>query len=84
MENNKDNNNEDKNKKKTGKESLDKFIKYSTLAFEMTIMIGLATWAGVALDKHFDNSTPGFTIGLSLFSIFGSLYLVIKRVLNDK
>ena len=76
MENNKDNNNEDKNKKKTGKESLDKFIKYSTLAFEMAIMIGLGTWAGVALDKHFDNSTHWIHYRFVSFSILDPCILL--------
>ncbi|MCK9255991.1 MAG: AtpZ/AtpI family protein [Bacteroidales bacterium] len=77
-------NKENNKKEKPEKENLNRFIKYSTLGFEMMAMIGLGTWAGVSLDKYFENSTPGFTIGLSLFSIFASLYLVIKRVMNDK
>ncbi len=66
-----------------GKEGLNKFIKYSTLGFEMALIIGLGTWAGVALDDYFMNKTPGFTIALSLFSVLGSLFLVIKRLIND-
>jgi ATP synthase protein I len=68
---------------KPGKEGLNKFIKYSTLGFEMALIIGLGTWGGVALDDYFMNETPGFTIALSLFSVIGSLYIVIKRLLND-
>lgn len=73
-----------KNELKPKKEGLNRFIKYSTMGFEMAIIIGLGTWAGVALDEYFGNETPGFTVGLALFSVLGSLYLFIKRVMNDK
>ncbi len=70
--------------KKPIKENLNRFVKYSTLGFEMIAIIGLGAWAGYSLDEYFENKTPGFTIAFSLFAIFGSLYLIIKRVLNDK
>lgn len=65
------------------KTTFNKFIKYSTLAFEMGAIIGLGTYAGVKLDDYFLFNKPILTIILSLFSVFGSLYLVIKQVLND-
>ena len=69
---------------KNRKEGLNNYIKYSTLAFEMGAIIGLGTWAGVSLDGYFSLKTPIFTIILSLFSVFGSLYFVIKKVQNDR
>lgn len=69
---------------KPKKEGLNRFIKYSTMGFEMALIIGLGTWGGVALDDYFGNETPGFTVGLSLFSVLASLYLFIKRVMNEK
>ena len=52
--------------------------KYSGIAVQMVAVIGLSTWAGIWLDKHFQTSTPWYTIGLTLAGIFGALYQVIR------
>jgi ATP synthase protein I len=52
--------------------------KYSGIAVQMVAIIGLSTWAGIWLDKHFQTHTPWFTIGLTLTGIFGALYQVIR------
>jgi ATP synthase protein I len=52
--------------------------KYSGIAAQMVAIIGLSTWAGVWLDKHFQTHTPWYTIGLTLTGIFGALYQVIR------
>lgn len=54
--------------------------KYSGIAVQMFAIIGLSTWAGIWLDKHFQTQTPWYTIGLTLFGIFGALYQVIRSV----
>lgn len=69
-----------KNPKKN--ESVNKFIRFSTIAFEMAIIIGGGTYIGVWLDEYYKMETPIFTIILSLFSVFASLYIVIKQVNN--
>lgn len=71
-----------KDKKNPIRGGVNKFIRFSTLAFEMGIIIGGGTYGGVQLDKHFNLTTPIFTIVLSLFAILASLYLVIKQVNN--
>lgn len=75
---------EQKNKdnKKPIQEGVNKFVRFSTLAFEMGIIIGGGTYGGVRLDEYFELETPVFTIILSLLSVFASLYLVIKQVNN--
>ncbi|MDD2386069.1 MAG: AtpZ/AtpI family protein [Bacteroidales bacterium] len=75
---------EQKNKdnKKPIREGVNKFVRFSTLAFEMGIIIGGGTYGGVYLDDYFELNTPVFTIVLSLFAVFASLYLVIKQVNN--
>lgn len=76
----------DKKKKddiKETKEGTNRFIKYSSLAFEMGIIIFLGAFGGDWLDKYFKNETPWYTIGLSLFAVLGSTYLLIIRVLHD-
>ncbi|MCF0206698.1 MAG: AtpZ/AtpI family protein [Bacteroidales bacterium] len=57
-----------------------KFIRYSSLAFEMGIIIAAGAFAGLKIDGHFDNETPWATVGLSLFAVFASTYLVIKSL----
>lgn len=52
--------------------------KYSGIAVQMFAIIGLSTWAGIWLDKHFQTHTPWYTIGLTLVGIFGALYQVIR------
>ncbi len=59
------------------------FIKYSNLAIQMGIIIGLSAWGGSKLDDYFQTQDPYFTIFLSLAGIGGSLYLVIKDVISS-
>ncbi|HBC77366.1 MAG TPA: hypothetical protein DEO60_12760 [Bacteroidales bacterium] len=54
------------------------FGKYSTLAFQMIVIIGVMTWCGVKLDKVLGLSTPVFTIILSLLGVFAGIYTAIK------
>ena len=63
---------------------LNNIIRFSSLAFEMGLMICIGAFGGDWLDNHFDNNKPWFTIGLSLLAVIGSIYLVIKRLMNDK
>lgn len=59
------------------------FIKYSNLAIQMGIIIGLSAWGGSKLDAYFKTQEPYFTIIFSLIGISGSLYLVIKDVIAE-
>lgn len=63
--------------------NFNKFIKYSSLAIEMAILITGCAYLGKYLDKQVETSKPFFTIGLSLFAVIGSVYLIIKRLLDD-
>lgn len=57
--------------------------KYSNLAIQMGLIIGVSAWGGIKLDSYFNTQEPYFTIGLSLLGIGIALYLVIKDVIND-
>ncbi len=59
------------------------FVKYSNLAIQMGLIIGLSAWGGSKLDEHFKTKEAYFTIILSLLGISGSLYLVIKDVIAE-
>lgn len=63
------------------KKPLNEYLKYSGLAMQMGITIGLATWAGVSLDAYFGfDKVPVFTLILVLLSIFASLYVLIRQL----
>lgn len=67
-----------KNQKNRLNKGLQDFGKYSALAFQMIIIIGVMTWLGVKLDKIFGLTTPVFTIILSLLGVFAGIYTAIK------
>lgn len=57
---------------------LNAYAKYSGLAVQMAVIIGGGSYGGHKLDQHFNNTTPVYTIILSLVSIALSMYLVLK------
>jgi F0F1-type ATP synthase assembly protein I len=61
-----------------------RYIRYTNLALQMGVTIGLAVWGGQKLDERFGNSTPYFTIVFSLTGIFASLYLVLRDLLRGQ
>jgi len=58
------------------------FIRFTMLAFQMIGAIGFFSWLGYYLDDKYNSKTPWWTIGLSLFGVFISLYVVIREVLK--
>jgi len=65
---------------------LDSFAKYSTMAFQMVIIIGLGVFGGIKLDDRLHMQFPLFTIILSLVAVGLSIYFMIKDLttLNRK
>lgn len=59
------------------------FAKYSGLAFQMLGTIGLGVYGGLKLDEWQQNKFPLWTLVLSLGSVAGSLYLLIKQVKGE-
>lgn len=58
--------------------------RYSGIAAQMMATIGLSTWAGYWLDKHFQTKTPWFTLSLMLLGLFAALYNVIRSVTKEQ
>ena len=54
--------------------------RYSGIGAQMAATIGLSTWAGYWLDKHYHTETPWFTLGLMLLGTFAALFNVIRAV----
>ena len=65
------------NEKKQPK-PLSAYAKYSALGIQMAVIIGGGCYSGFKLDEHYKNTTPIFTIILSLVSIGLAMYIVLK------
>lgn len=64
------------------KKSGNKYARFSALGIQMGVIIGGFTWLGTYLDKKYQSKTPWWTIGLALFGVAASLYLMIKEVIK--
>ncbi len=58
--------NHQKNSKHKGYKS---FIRFSSLGFEMMVVIGLGTFLGYKIDQWMENDFKGFTLGLMILSV---------------
>jgi len=78
----------DKNKDSKDKgNQLKKYLALTGIAFEMGGIIFVCAYAGKKLDAHYQLEKNWFTMGLVLFGVVSSLYLVIKqldRINNSK
>ena len=53
----------------------------SGLAFQMAAIIALGTFLGISLDENFPNEKKIFSLILTLFSVFFSVFYAIKRII---
>lgn len=60
------------------------FARYSGIAIQMVVIIGIMTWAGVKLDEKRASDIPVFTIILSLLGVFAGIYTAIKDFIGKK
>lgn len=68
------------NKKR--KKSLSTWVEFTQIGIQMGVVITAGVLLGVWLDEKYPNNYKAFTIILSLFSVFASLYMVIKKALS--
>ncbi|MDX1904635.1 MAG: AtpZ/AtpI family protein [Thermonemataceae bacterium] len=68
---------------KTNQE-VNSYAKYSGIAFQMIVSIGLAVWGGLYLDEKIQLQQPYFTIGLTLMTVVAVMISVIKNFLPKK
>ena len=56
------------------------YIKYSSLGFQMVVIVAIGVIAGMQLDKHvMHNGTTWFTMGFSLvFVILAMAYMIMQ------
>ncbi len=73
-----DRHNNHNNKKK----QLNSYARYSSIAFQMLVIILLGVWGGVKLDEWIDTGFPVFTVLLSIISVALAIYSVTKDLLK--
>lgn len=73
---------QDKKKLSEKPKPLNRYIRFSGMAIQMGVIIGLSAWGGSALDEKFKTSSKVFTIILSLLGIGVAMYLVIREVIK--
>ncbi|MDP4188061.1 MAG: AtpZ/AtpI family protein [Bacteroidota bacterium] len=68
---------------KGNKNKLTDYGKYSSIAFQMLVIILLSVFGGFKLD-HWLHTTPVFTVILSIVGVFLAVYFAIKDLINFK
>lgn len=58
------------------------YLRLSSVAIQMGVVIGGFAWLGVFLDDKYKLEKPIWTIVLSLFGVMASMYLIFKEVKN--
>lgn len=69
----------DKNKGNKGNQ-LRRYLALSGIAFEMGAIIFVCAYFGKKADEYYQLEKNWFTMGLVLFGVASSLYLVIKQL----
>lgn len=72
-----------KQPKKNRKKGFDSFIRYSSLGFEMMVIIGMGTFLGYKIDQWMENEFKGFTLGLMTLSVVGAIFYGIRNLLKN-
>jgi Sec-independent protein secretion pathway component TatC len=67
------------NKYQKPKKKFDDFIRYSSLAFEMIVIMGIGTWSGILIDDWLELGFPIFTLILMILSVIGAIYHAIRK-----
>jgi F0F1-type ATP synthase assembly protein I len=64
-------------------DGLSAYARYSTIAVQMVVIILIASFSGVKLDKVL-NTKPVLTIILSLLGVAAAMWLIIKDAIRNK
>lgn len=65
------------------KGKLQSYLKYSGLAFQMLVVLGVAAYGGMQLDAYMGNKNPWFTIIFMVIGVVGSIYKIIVSVIKQ-
>ena len=75
---------EKKHSSKKKDENFNNYVKYSSIAFQMLLIILIGVFGGMKLDKYFNWDFPAFTVVLSVLSVVFSVYYAIKDIIKLK
>lgn len=73
------------NEKKSSKKpssSLNQYVRFSGVAVQMAVIIGVSAWGGRKLDEYLNLKKPYITIVCSLLGVALALYLIIREVIK--
>lgn len=60
------------------------YLKYSGLAIQLVVTIGVAGWLGYLLDNYLSLKFPIFTLVFTMASFGGSFYLLFRSINNSQ
>lgn len=69
---------------KQKKKLLEDYAKYTTIAFQMLVIILAGVFGGIQLDKLMAWEIPVFTVVFSILSVILAIYYVTKDLLKKK
>ncbi len=61
---------------------LKEYAKYSSLIFQMIVMVAIGVLGGMELDKRLKMNSPVFTICLTIFFSFLAIYYLFRTLLK--
>ena len=64
------------------KKQLEFYARYSSLALQMLVIIGLGVFGGVKLDEWLNPGFPVFTLVLSVLSVILSIYQATRGLIK--
>jgi F0F1-type ATP synthase assembly protein I len=64
------------------KKSLDNYTRYSSIAFQMLVIILIGVFGGIKLDEWLKLTFPFFTIILSILAVILSIYTVTRDLMK--
>jgi hypothetical protein len=63
------------------KDKLNSYARFSGIAIQMFVIIGLGTFIGVKRDERYPNTHNLYTLSLTLGSVVMSIIYVIRRII---
>jgi len=67
---------------KKGKKALNAYARYSSIAFQMLVIILAGVFGGRELDRWLEFQFPVFTMILTILAVMLAIYTVIKDLLK--
>ena len=65
-------------------QKMNNYVKYSSMVFQLAVVIGLGVWGGRSLDKYLEMKFPVFTLIFLFLAIFGGMYWAVKDLIRKK